>query len=450
MKKRIMVLISIFVISLLAGCTTNASVEEMMRPPKLSIGQEEVKNILKDILEPDAELRMPIGGENTSAIQFVNLDKDKEEEILVFYILENDSNPLRTLILDKKEEWKIIDGIKGIGSDFDSVRFNDITGDGTLEAIIGYRGEGFFEDKGVSIYDYRNGEVKEVFNNFYSALATGDLDEDGVDELILLKSDREEGKAKAELYKYKQNNINKIDETKMEAYTHYGHIVIGKATESKVGVFIDEGVGAHSCKTELLVMENGKLKNVFYDEEKGFVEKTFRAYFTESQDIDNDGIIEIALLRAPIASGDGSMAGTPWVNTWYNWDGDKDLIYKSESFFDHLAGFYFNFPEKWGINIAIDRPDPDSDKEEQWRRFSYVEEEGSEKYPLLTIETINDDKWEEKQKEYEDKKLNYFKLGSKADKIYIGILEDSVENTEAKEMMLGIEEIKANFNIIDK
>lgn len=445
-----MILISILTISLFGGCAIDGSVEKMMKPPKLSISQEEVKNILKDILEPDAELKMPMNGENTSAIQFVNLDEDKEEEILVFYILENDSMPLRTLILDKKEKWNIIDGIKGIGNDFDIVKFGDITGDGTLEAIIGYKGEGFFADKGLSVYDYKDGEVKEIFNNFYSAFASGDLDEDRIDELVLLKSDREEGKAKAELYKYNKSQIRKIDETKMEAYTNYGHIVVGKATENKVGVFVDEGVGAHSCKTELLIMENGKLKNVFWDDEKEFSDKTFRAYFTESQDVDNDGIIEIALLRAPIASGDGSMAGTPWITTWHNWDGNKELIYKSQSFFDYSLGFYFDFPEKWGVNIAIDGSDPNLYKEEQWIRFNYYDEENEEKHPLLTIEAINNNKWEEKQKEYEDKNLNYFKLGNKADKIYIGILEENTENSTVSEMILDIEEVKANFNIIDK
>lgn len=449
MKRRITILISTLLMGLVSACSMNGSVEEIMKPPRLSIDQEEVKNILNDVLKPDAELKMPIDGENTSAIQFVNLDEDEEEEVLVFYILENDETPLRTLILDKEKEWKIIDGIKGIGNDFDRVNFKDITGDGSLEVIIGYRGEGFFENKGLSIYDYNDGEVKEVFNNFYSDMAAGDLDMDGIDELVLIKSDRDKGIAKAELHKYIDNGIKKINEAKMEAFAYYGHIVIGKASEDKVGVFVDEGVGAHSGLTELLIMENGKLKNVFFDEEKGFTENTFKPYSTESQDVDKDGIIEIALLRAPIGYEDASMAGTPWIHTWYNWDGENNLVYNSESYFDYLSGFYFNFPEKWGKNITIDKPEPTSDKEESWITFSYLEKEDSEKYPLLTIETINANEWQVKQKEYEDKNLNYFELGKNADKIYIGIFEDIIQDDNATEMILNKEEIESNFNIIN-
>lgn len=469
MKKGIAVLISTLLMGFASGCSINGSVEEMMKPPKLSINQEEVKNILNDVLSPEAELKMPIEGESTSAIQFVNLDEDEEAEVLVFYILENDETPLRTLILDKGEQWNIIDGIKGIGTDFDRVKFKDITGDESLEIIIGYRGEGFFENKGLSIYEYNDGEVKEIFNNFYSDIAAGDLDKDGIAELVLMKSDREKGTAKAELHKYTDNGIKKINETKMEAFAHYSHIVIGKASEDKVGVFVDEGVGAHSGLTELLIMDNGKLKNVFFDEEKGFNEKTFKAYQTKSEDIDKDGIIELALLRAPIGYEDASMAGTPWIHTWYNWDGENDLIYKSESYFNYYSRFYFNFPEKWDKNITIDNSDADPEKDEYWVTFSYLKEEDGSKHPLFTIKSFNAQNWEEKQKEYEDKEENYFELGKNVDKIYIGVLENSIEedsiedeSTEENsieddniaqsniyEMQLDKDEIKLNFNVIE-
>lgn len=452
MKKVITILlVCTLVLSLFSGCTMGGPADQIMKPPSLTIDQEEVKNILKDVLEPDAELKMPVDGGNTSAIQFVDLDGDKEDEVLVFYILPNDETPLRTLILDKDKdkEWKIIDGMKGIGNDFDRVEFKDITGDGNLEVLIGYRGEGFFENKGLSIYDYENGETKEIFNNSYSAMASGDIDEDGTDELVLIKSDREEGFAKAELYKYAQTSIEKVNETDMEAFAVYNKVVIGKATEDKMGIFVSEVIGAHSGLTELLIMENGQIKNVFFNKVRETTNETFSAYPTQPQDIDNDGIIEIATLRSPIAYEDASMAGTPWIHRWYNWDGKKGLVYNSESYFDYSSGFYFNFPEKWGKNITIDRSEATGDEKENWITFSYLEKIDSERHPLLTIETININEWEEKQKEFENKNLNYFELGRSTDRIYVVILGETPEEDSAAKMMLSVEEIKANFNLIE-
>lgn len=59
------IVVSILIGSLLTGCTLNQSTEEVMKPPKLSISQEEV---------------------------------------LVFYILEKDEEPLRGLVLTKEDE----------------------------------------------------------------------------------------------------------------------------------------------------------------------------------------------------------------------------------------------------------------------------------------------------------------------------------------------------------
>lgn len=441
--KIVMVGIVTLLISLFTGCELSDSNENLMKPPKLAIKQEEVKKLLEDILDSEADLINPKNGENTNAIQFVDLDKDNKEEVLVFYILENDTNPLRGLILKKEnEDWKIDEGIKGIGYEFESIDYKDITGDGRLEVIIGYDiGERI--NKGLSIYKYENGKSTEMFNDSYETFVVDNLDKDKKAEIFLVKLNKNDFKCKGELYKFTDEEIKLIDEVKMDGGVnlHYS-IKVGLARENQKGIFIEAGVGAHSAITELIVLENGKLNNVFFNEEKEYIDKTFKAYSSISDDIDNDGIIEIPLLREPASEKSRSMAGTPWIHSWYKWDGKEGLNLSSEGYINIMQEYYFKFPQKWKETIAIDFGMEEDNRDELI--FSYLDND-NKKYKLFSIVVVDEKTLENKS--LEDK---YIEIKRARENVYFADIEEKEYKKEINKMKLTIEEIKENFRIYER
>ncbi len=450
-KKIIIGVMLIALTSIITACTMNESVESLMKPPRLSIKQEEVKAILEGVIDSHIKFTSPSAEKNMSAIQLVDITGDEQDEVVVFYFLENDQYPLRGLVLKNEAKVELFSGeIKGIGYDFDNVQFKDITGDGSLEIIVGFRGREF-SNKGLSIYDYIDGEVVEIFKDSYTELAVGNLDKDQKVELVLIKSDREEGIAKAQFYKFNGEELKKLDESKMDAFTYYEFVKIGNATEDKTGVFINMSIGAHSGLTSLLVVEDGKINNVFFNEKNEFTEKTFTAYSIRCEDIDEDEIIEIPLTREPIGYEKSSYAETPWIHTWYKWDGDMGLTYVSESYNDYYANFSFDFPEIWDKNITIDRAERiRKDYEEYWVTFSYLDVNTSNRYPLLTIYSYDIDEWNKKQEEG-DNNANKIVLDRSLKKVYVASTEEnssSIENVD--EMKLDIEEVKELFKIIKR
>ncbi|RKD21556.1 hypothetical protein SAMN02745883_01075 [Caminicella sporogenes DSM 14501] len=445
MKKKIIgLMIMASLASVFTACGLNNDAKDLMKPPELSINQEEVKDLVKEKLGSNAKLISPKRGENNSAIQFVDLDNDKKDEVLVLYRLENDKYPLRGLILTQQgDDWKIDEGIKGIGYDFDSILFKDITGDGNLEIVVSWDIGEERINKGLSVYKYENGNSVEMFNDSYEAFAVDDIDNDKKAEIFLVKLNKDEIKSKGKLYKYVDKKIKLVDEVDMDGGigVHYS-VKVGMASKDKKGIFLDATVGAHSSITELIVMENGKLKNVFYNEETESVDATFRSYGSVSEDIDNDGIIEIPLLREPATYENASMAEIPWITSWYKWDGKDGLKFNGEGYFNILGGYYFSFPEKWDKRITLKHIESDENKSGRDELiFSYVDKNG-EKCKLFTIEVFNKKDWEgnlEKDK--------YVEIDSEADKIYAVSIEKDITNEQARKMNLNIDEIKDNFRI---
>lgn len=434
----------------ITGCTLNETPEDLMKVPNVSLKQGEVKAKLKEIIPKESTLLGPKNG-NKNAIQFIDLDKDNEDEAVIFYTLKSDIFPLRTLILKKNgSSWEKHSEIKGVGYDIDQVFYKDITGNGNLEIIVGFQG-GKYLSKGVGVYAYSAEGIKRIFKESYNLLAIGDLDQDKKNELFLVKADREKGEANAQVYKYLDEAISLVDETKMEGYSYYESAIVGKATKDKVGVFVDAGVGAHSAYTDLLVLEQGKLRNIFFDPVKEITDKTFKAHYVQSRDIDNDSIIEIGLLRDATESKDKSFASTPYITSWYKWDGQDGLVLCKESYDDGYANCSFVFPDKWINNnlITIERDDIYSDDDGIYKfSFNIYDQKSKKKYNLFTISSINIEIWKKASNKFKDEGIDYQELTRSMTKVYaVSNFKDNLLPAKYKSIELTFKDIKNHFSI---
>jgi len=345
----------IFFSFIFTSCDSNLTGDNLLTSPKLPVEIEEVKTIIGENLPSNMEFINPIVAENNNSIQFVDLDNDDRDEVLVFYKVSGDEYPVRISVLTKKNdyEWIINNTIKGVGYDVNKVVYMDMDMDGTKEIIVGWQG-GTILNKGLSIYSYLNGDISEVYEDTYTEFDVSDYTNDGTKELIVVKLNRNEGISTVYLYDYYNKNIVFLDETDMDGYINaYYSINSGKASKNITGLFLDASVGAHSAFTDLIIYKNNELKNVFYDENFSSTSKTFKAYPRKSKDIDKDGIIEIPILIAPKGFENFSMADTPWFTMWYKWDGKSGLIKSTESYSDYINGFEFIFPFDWKEKITL-------------------------------------------------------------------------------------------------
>lgn len=437
--------LKLFVVVMLAAVLTtgcigmNTSVQGLLKPPKLPVQLEEIRQILDARYENELVYINPVKGENTNATQFVDIDGDGKEEVLIFHRVERDTEPLRiTLLYQTETGWAINETIRGIGFDISRVEYSDLDADGIKEILIGWQG-GNTTKKGLSIYKYDKGEIVKAFDTSYTEFAYGDLTGNGEMELVVIELDRTEGISMATLY---DSHFGYMDETQMEGYINgYYNIVVGHASEDQIGVFIDASTGAHSAFTDLLIFKNGELQNVFYDTKWRRFDKTYKAYPAQTKDVDGDGIVEIPLLRSPLGYEGSSMAETEWITTWYKWDGRNGLIFSSESYTNGRLGLEFHFPFKWKQNMTVGL----SGDELNHVTLYYVDAYSKDQIPVIDFLVADRIQVESGMADYISE--GYFELTKTLDRVYYAKnyeLED-VENTERIEATR--EEIRTGFRL---
>lgn len=437
--RKVIIIILTLGLVFLTGCMPAKEGNTLLKSPSLPLELKEVKDVIDKKFESNLELISPISGENSNSIQFNDLDNDGVDEVMVFHKVLEDTQPIKITVLTRNGDnsWIVNNTIKGAGYDINKVVYSDMDKDGRKEIVVGWQ-YGTILDKGLTVYEYNKGEISEIFQTSYTEFAVDDFTSDGTSELITVRLNKSEGIAKAYLYDYKNKLINFIDETDMDGYINgYYSIKTGKAAEGKIGFFIDASLGAHSAFTDLLVYNRGELINVFYNEKWNVTNMTYKSYPIKCKDIDDDGIIEIPILRAPPGYTNASMSDTPWITGWFKWDGEYGLRFSSNSYSNLDYGFEFTFPKNWDDNITIDTSSETSEI------ISFKEYNKNESKEIFNIMRLTSEEYElDNEKLHND---GYIKFNNTFRNVYL--YKKNVNYTSDMPYSISDADIRNNFKI---
>lgn len=433
-----------------AGCGMNVSPTDLVKAPALDTNKQEVNQAVMQYLPAGAKLTIPSRPQNASAVSLKDLDGDGQDEVMVFYKKEKTDFQVGVLVLKKeKEMWQLVSNIEGLGRDLDFVSYQDITGDKLPELEIGWSGgEGLKNE--LAVYSMKENKINELWKQSYSQMDIGDLTGDSTAELAIIQHDRDQMKASAQVFAYQDHQMKKISELPLDGSVNgYEQVLIGNATPTEKGIFIDSGTGAHSGVTDLLVMRNGQLKNVLLGPDGSWL--AFKPYPSNSTDINHDGIVEIGLLIEPVDTDALSMADTPWITVWSQWDGQKGFRTVQENYTDYNLGIDFKIPSAWRDKHTLKK---EHEGDTNGLSFFYIGQSKKSDAKLLTLRFYPKKDWIEKEKSLNEKKISHFVAGENNELVIVAIppsgkadLNDRFMQ-EYKQLLLTEEQIRASIQMV--
>lgn len=339
----LLVTLLLLLTTVLDGCGYDASVEELFALPRMAEGYTGLAQQIDDLITQGYEYASPTGGRNIQSVQMTDLDGDGTQEALVFFRRSSDEKPLKIFVFRLEDDtYRQFCTIESSGTAVDSVYYQDLTGDGRRELIVGWRISADVQT--VAVYTVERQPVT-LMSSGYTRFVMQDLNGDGIPSLLVLRTG-EDGLPAAEFYGWQDGQMGVSYRTTLSgtmASINRGSLVSGKMNADTPALFItgvdEKGVAV----TDVLI----------YRSEAGLVNVALNAntgvsVFTEDyrqltpQDINGDGCIEIPAITGAWADGQ-----TDGLLDWLQCNGEGGAVRVAQTYHSTSCGWYLSIPESW-------------------------------------------------------------------------------------------------------
>jgi hypothetical protein len=391
MMKSVLLLLVLLLTVLLGGCGLNLQPpSSLMKSPKVEKNEQALKEQIKkdSLYRTRPFLLTPKHSEEKRSIYIEDFDGDGEKNEAVFFY-KNEKKPfeIKMVFYQKKEQWEKVatKTIQNYGEITDLSPIQ-VKGQKAMLLAAGFGYDGISEKK-MHIYRFSDSKIDDIFQTPYTRTIAADLDEDGSSEIITLSLQK--GKEfTARLFKADDGVFVEKSSLKLDSSINgIEQMKAGYYTKGKKGVFVDVGVGAHSASTYVLGYEEGKL--IMKLDAKN--EDAIKSMIVYSEDVNENGIIEIGKTVVPKGWEKEPFVSLPWFVYYYELKEDGSLKEVAEHYPNYEQGYELTFPKEWFGLITIAR---------STNEHKLTIERVKDGKNLFTLYRFTNKEWESQSKSY--------------------------------------------------
>ncbi|MXQ52390.1 hypothetical protein [Shimazuella alba] len=332
-------LVSILICTLFLAACSGKMLQTQKKTNDLS--PEETAKIIAPFLPDGAMWMVPQYGKNRTPFFLVDFDHDQKEEVVGLF---KQNQQLGLIVVQQEDDkWKKITQESFVGNQFQSAGAGDLTGDLKEEIVLSIE-EGTEFDAQTKVLQWgKQQKLTSILHQKTTATVLEDLDQDKHPELIFFQK-QPDMHTEATLYQAHQQKLQIKDTKMIDGTVEMSFLTVGKVQKNRLGIVADISVGAHGGKAGIYYIQNGRLHDVF-DTLKD--DQNNRLYNVKSQDINHDGIIDIAFTQMVQNSESLSNAEQPTIYRWFNWSEENQLKLVFQQYQDDILGLRLTFPPAW-------------------------------------------------------------------------------------------------------
>lgn len=351
MKRLAGCLVVLVMMVLLCGCEFRNNVEDLFALPEMPEEFTGLNQLLGELQAEGYEYTAPTTGQNLQSVHMVDLNGDRHVEAVAFFRHSGDEKPMKIFVYEAVDgSYELRCSVESSGSSIDSVRYEDLNGDGQSELIVGWKMAADVQT--LAVYNIGR-EALPLMSSVYSRYTIEDIDEDGLPELFVLRGDSN-GAPVVEVYMWQTNILAVAHRCALSSSMvelSRGNIVNGTTAEGHSAVFITGVTEQNRAVTDMLVwqesfLNGGSVVNAVMSESTGRSSLTMPYRQLEPTDVNGDGITEIPAPENYAPQGDTLTA-------WHQCSVTGHSFVVEQTYHSLSNGWYFTLPQNWWDRVAV-------------------------------------------------------------------------------------------------
>ncbi len=376
---------------LLSGCIFRTP-DELYQLPARSPGYEkltekidEVKHNLELEFATTVEPAVIYSGDNTSTIQFQDMDSDGTPETAVTFLrVPGADMPLRIYFftLQPDESYQVSCIVEGTGTAIYKVDYVELSGEGQKELVVSWQTSTNVYQLGVYSLDssrrerearmdmeqsadgaLRPVEATELLMTTYSGYSLLDIDQDLRTELAVIRVESADTNNLVEVYGWRDGAFVSVGTARLSTgITARSRVRSNFVADSIRALYITGTLMDGSQATDIVAWRDGELVNLTLNPETGISNETLSGYGSIGpSDVNDDTVLEMPqpIILPSYPSGEPNNL---YLIEWSQYDINGASKKVFTTYHNYEDSWYLEIPDNWVGQITIGRNDSVSEE----------------------------------------------------------------------------------------